>query len=370
MAKQPKMQRIEQARAKLLVKHIFYAIFVLNTKWIVDNTIPTAATDMKVVYYNEEFINSLETDVVMFVIVHEIMHMMFKHGLRRRGRDMDRWNIACDHAINIILKDAGFSLWPHAYCDVKFRGMGAEEIYDILEDEDKKQNGGASKPCDGGFGGGDLKDPPLMDEVEAAEVERKIDQNMAQAVAQAAGNIPKALDIIIKSLLDKRESWEDHLREFMTRISHDDESWSRRNRRFTMILPTRWSMSMGEVVIIGDTSGSMMMAKVLDKVAAQINQIVEQTKPERTRVVWADAQDCNLEEVFEEGEEIFLNPKGGGGTDMRLPLAFVEQYGPEVVLLITDGETPWPKEPTPYPLIVACTTKRKCPEWASVVRLS
>ena len=58
---------------------------------------------------------------------------------------------------------------------------------------------------------------------------------------------------------------------------------------------------------------------------------------------------------------IKLEPKGGGGTDMRVPLKYAEQFDPKVVVLFTDGYTPWPKEEPPYPLIVCCTTNVEVP---------
>ena len=366
---QQQMATIAKARGRLLVKHIFYATLVLNTPFVVDNTIPTAATDMKKIYYNEKFIDSLPTEVVMFIIVHEVMHKMFKHGLRRGGRKHEMWNIACDHAINLILKKGGFAVWSNAYCDPTYEGMSTEEIYDILNEEDKK-NGGGSGKCDGGFGQGDLREPENLDAVEVAAIEQAINHHIAQAVAagRMAGQMPAGLDLLVDGLLAKPQPWQEHLREYMTRVTQDDESWSRRNRRISKyILPTRWSEGMGEITVIGDTSGSMMQDKIFAQIAAELNEIVEQVKPELVRVIWADDDECALQEIFLPGEEITLHPKGGGGTDMRKPLRFVEQYDPEVVLLITDGYTPWPKE-TPYPLIVACTTKTACPI-GSVVRL-
>jgi predicted metal-dependent peptidase len=117
---------------------------------------------------------------------------------------------------------------------------------------------------------------------------------------------------------------------------------------------------MGEIVIIGDTSGSMGN-EVFGQIATEINEINEQVRPERVRVIWADDTNCAREEVFEQDEIVTLHPKGGGGTDMRKPLRYVEKFDPIVTILVTDGDTPWPRAEPDYPLIVLLTRRNTCP---------
>ena len=106
-------------------------------------------------------------------------------------------------------------------------------------------------------------------------------------------------------------------------------------------------------------SGSIS-AKEINQVVTEVNAISEYMRPERIRVVYADAEVAG-EDVFEDGDAIVCQPKGGGGTDMRVPLEHVVQYEPEVVVMITDGYTPWPSVDPDYPLIVCCTTKTEVP---------
>jgi predicted metal-dependent peptidase len=112
-------------------------------------------------------------------------------------------------------------------------------------------------------------------------------------------------------------------------------------------------------VLIGDTSGSIgndELVKYMSEAAA----IAEEVRPEHIRIMWADTRVAG-EQVFEEGEPITPKPMGGGGTDMRVPLREAEQYEPEVVVLFTDGYTPWPDGEPPFPLIVCCTTETEVP---------
>lgn len=373
------MTPMSKARAKLLLQHVFWAGIIIPTPMIEDESIPTAATDMVTVIYNPKFINSLTTEVVLFVLVHEAMHIMLKHGIRRGNRDPAAWNIACDFAINIQLKDWGFTLWDQCLVDPKYRGMSAEAIYDSFP---RRGGGGGKerKPGDkpqpgdddfqGGFGG-DLKEPKDMDAEGKAKIEREINGKITQAhtIARMAGKMPANLDKMLNAFLNPKVPWFEELQDLLTRVCYDEENWNRRNRRVqSYYLPSRYNLKCGEIVVIGDTSGSMGQPD-MDRAAAEINGAKDQVNPERIRMVWADAKDCNHMETFEDGEDLVLHPKGGGGTDMRLPMKFVEQFDPRVVIMITDCETPWPTTEPDYPLIVVSTTKGKCP-WGRTIHVT
>jgi predicted metal-dependent peptidase len=332
---------------------------VLQTKFIVNKDIPTLRTDMVVVEYNPDFLNDLAIEVAMFALVHEIAHIFLKHGFRRGGRNPRKWNRACDHAINLMLKDSGMQVWSQACQDPKYAGMSAEVIHDLLPDE----------PEDDGIGD-DLMDGP-SDSSAQAQANRQIDQMIASATTSArlAGKMPGNLERVVDDILNKPVPWNEVLAAYLQRVSHDDMTWSRRNRRWEGIyMPARWNKSMGEFVVIGDTSASMDNS-VFGRIASEINYAIDTVNPERVRVVWADDAECSLQEVFERGEEVKLHPKGGGGTDMRKPLRFIEQHDPVVVVLVTDCWTPWPSEPTPYPLIVLSTTDAPSPDWAMRIRI-
>lgn len=380
---------MSKAKARMLFRHVFFASLVLSTKVEPNENLvpPTAATDMVKIMYHPDFVEKLDSKVVLFVLAHEVMHIVLKHGLRCGNRNPRRWNIACDFAINLMLKKSGFSIWEFCYCDEKYDGMSAEQIYEAREKEREKRPKKGEYPGIGkgskGSGipdtgsededglGDDVHGPENIDPDTRAEIERAIDQITARAVsiARAAGKLPGEIERLVDGILNPPLPWQVLLREFMTQAAYDDESWCRRNRRFPDIyMPGHFSNRMGEIVIIGDTSGSIGN-DTFAQIGCEMNEIVEQVKPERVRMIWADDEDCSREEIFEEGDEIVLHPKGGGGTDMRKPILYVEKFDPIVVIMITDGLTPWPTEEPPYPLIIVCTTNASCPI-GQVVRMN
>ena len=61
---------------------------------------------------------------------------------------------------------------------------------------------------------------------------------------------------------------------------------------------------------------------------------------------------------------------GGGGTDMRVLIAHAEKvHKPDVIVIGTDGGTPWPVVPTKAQLIIALTQETPTPPWATRVRI-
>jgi len=374
------MDSISIAKSRMMLRHTFFASLLVSTPLIVDKSIPTAATDMISIYYNPEFLEAQSREVQLFVLAHEVSHKALRHGLRRMGRDPELWNTACDFAINIMLEDAGFTLWAHCYHDkfmdkpVNFKGMSAEQIYPELEKmvkEDKK-SGGKGKPSQQNGMAGDLREPAGMTQAEQATLERRIVQQVAQAAtaAKMCGQMRGSLAHMVDGILNPPLIWQELLRDYCTKFRPDDESWSHRNRRHQNIyLPGRHSPAMGELVGIGDTSGSLIGSSIFKQISGELEEIREQVKPDRVRWIWADDDECNLEEVFEPSDELVLHPTGGGGTDMRKPCLYVERFDPVVVVLATDGLTPWPAEPTPYPLIILCNSNASCPEWAQVIRI-
>lgn len=353
------MDNMSQARSRLILKFIFYACLALNTRFIADKSVPTAQTDMKTIWYNPIWVATLTVAQTMGLCVHELLHIMLKHGLRRGARDPKRWNIACDYAINPLILASGLELPPGGCVDKKYEGMSAEQIYNLLPKD----------AAEGGIGQ-DLRDLGSMDEGDKRALEQHIDGITTQAVTQAkmAGSIPSHIARLVQGVLHPPIRWERLLADYMRKLAKDAESWNRRNRRYTHVfMPGRHSVTMGEICIAVDTSGSIDSG-ALAQVAREINEIADEVKPEQIRVTYVDSHVVG-EQIFERGDKIVFEPKGGGGTDMRVACRHMEQFEPIVGVIITDGYTPWDTKPPSYPLIIVCTTNQKCPSYAQVVRI-
>lgn len=107
-------------------------------------------------WYAKEFIASLsDPGERIGFLCHEAMHLAMGHPYpwRRGRRKPFRWNAACDYVVNSILVEAKIQLPPHALYDPKFKGMTAEQVYELLPEDESKYG----KSCCRGFQSSDGK---------------------------------------------------------------------------------------------------------------------------------------------------------------------------------------------------------------------
>jgi len=141
------IDKLVTARIGLLLKQPFFGNLATRLKIInADDWCPTAATDGRHFYFNTEFIDSLTPRETEFLFGHEVLHCVFDHFQLRIGkRDSQLWNVACDYAVNQILKDYKVGEMPKdekgkdkGFQDDKYKDWSSEAIYDELYKKAKK----------------------------------------------------------------------------------------------------------------------------------------------------------------------------------------------------------------------------------------
>ena len=148
--------RIQKARTALLLDHPFFGSLLFRLGGRASNSIQTMATDGVSLFYNPAFVDTLNAAELAGVLAHEVMHPALQHHTRRGDRDPKRWNMACDYAINPLLLDAGLTLPKDVLIDHRFRGMSAEHIYNLIdEQQDQDSSNGEGENADGAASGGD-----------------------------------------------------------------------------------------------------------------------------------------------------------------------------------------------------------------------
>ena len=121
-------EKITKARASLVLTAPFFASLALKMKLVADPSCDTMWVDGVSMGYNPKFIEPLPLEQVKGLICHEVMHVACHHNTRRGERDFQNWNIACDYAIDPIVKNAGF-VQPWESINPQYHNWEAEKIF-------------------------------------------------------------------------------------------------------------------------------------------------------------------------------------------------------------------------------------------------
>lgn len=374
--------KVTKAKVQLILSQPFFATLALSMKFIEDNTIETACTDGESIRYNSEFINSLDVEKTKGLIAHEVMHVASLHHTRRNGRDADKWNIACDYAINQLLKDSGFTLPEGGLINPAYKNKSSEEIYKLLPDQPKDKNNqgngnsGGGKNSDPGKCGG-VSDAPAKTQTEMQQKEAEAKQLVAQAatVARQQGKLPAHLERLIGEVMQARVNWKDVLNNFITEITRNDYTFSFPSKRYLsqgLYLPSLRSIEKGKFIFIVDTSGSVWSyVQLLESIFSEMQSILSEIA-ETITVYYVDTKIHGEPIEYESDEMLNMNPIGGGGTDFKPAFDHITKNGIEAAAIVyfTDGYcNSFPTDPGIPTLWATYENKNFSPPFGEVVKI-
>src|ERR1700730_13192061 len=101
---------LQRTIARLILQHPFLATLALRLVRIDDPTVDTAWTAGVHQAANPTWFGRLAEEGRVTLLAHEALHLALAHHLRRGGRDLARWNHACDYAGNALLVADGVKL--------------------------------------------------------------------------------------------------------------------------------------------------------------------------------------------------------------------------------------------------------------------
>lgn len=375
---------LAKAKTALILDQAFFATLILKMEYKESNEVNVAGTNGKEIITNPENLSKYTIPQVQTILAHEIFHCVFGHHVRRGDRDSRIWNNACDLAINPLLIEYGFDLPSDALYEPKLKGMTAEQIYNLIMNDDKEDSEGAGKYQNESFNGdggslGIAMDAVGEDGEPASEAERayqeadwKISATQAANMARKAGTLPSGLQRLIEDYISPKLPWEELLYKYFDTYSYNDFSWAPPNKRFMnqgIYVPSVRSKELKKIHFACDASGSVMDHE-LGMMASALDYLANNFRSELS-VLWFDTQVHKVDE-FDIGEPIELKPQGGGGTDFRAPFVWLEKEGviPTVLIVFTDMECDrYPEEPE-YPVIwmTWCKNYQK-PPFGTVIQM-
>lgn len=310
-----------------------------------DENIPTACTDGVEFRWNPKWFMALPEATRKTVLIHELWHIGRLHMHRRGARDPKIWNYACDIRINNDLETDKYSFDGAENCwkDKSFGDMPEEDIYDILI---KKAPPNSSPWTLNGKDPGDFGPPGQNDapgDPSSAAKAAQVLNNVVRAVQAAtiagqAGNLPGAINKIIKAHLTRVVPWEQHLYRWMSDQLESDYTWARPNRRFQDIyLPSQFidGGRLEQLNYYLDVSGSISNRDVL-RFNSEVKYVKETYQPAKMRLVQFDTQIQGVRDIEEDDDFSYLEVKRGGGTCLRCVREHINNDQPTAAIIFSD----------------------------------
>ena len=369
-------ERITLARVRMLMKHPFWGNLATRLKVVeASNWCPTAATDGRCLYYNQEFIKLLDDDELVFLVGHELLHCIYEHMDPdvKGDRNSIIWNIATDYNINMTLDEQGIGkviTLVEILLDYKYRGMSSFEIYDdvlanvpkidldklvdkILDEHLNEDGDGDEEGESKGSGKEDGNDErpgkPKFTKEERKQIKDELKDAVLQA-AQAAGadNLPADINRMINDLTRPKMDWKDLLHVQIESSLKSDYSFMRPNRKawhMDAILPGIRDGEKLDIAIGIDASGSIS-DNMVREMLTEVDGIMHQYDAYNIHIWQFDTKVFGYE-IFthEDGKDIRdYKVEGGGGTEFMKNWEFMRNQGiePKQLIIFTDGY-PWGK---------------------------
>jgi predicted metal-dependent peptidase len=343
--------QLSRARTQLVLDHPFFGSLALRLSLVEDESTKTAFTDGVVIGYNPAFTGTLDLAQTKWLLAHEVMHVACMHHTRREDRDIDRWNVAADYAINGILEEAGFKAPEGFLLNPDFTGKSAEAIYALLPHQ---------AACAAMAAWGEVRDAP--GNLKQAEATGRVQMAQAAQQAKTMGDLPGSIRELVLQTLYPPLDWREILRHFIEVIAQKDYSWlcpSRRYLHHGIYLPGLYSKELGPIVIAIDTSGSIDL-DALNRFASEVSAVLE-TFDTSIDVLYCDTKIRGHERYGQQDLPLTLEPKGGGGTDFRPVFDWVgkKDMTPCCLVYLTDLECHrFPLRSPDYPVLWVQTEGR------------
>lgn len=340
-------------------------------------------------------------------LLHQVGHLVRGHAARSparpapgrtgpRDQQAHRWNQATDAEINDDLEADGLP-GPDGVISPAALGLPegrmAEEYLPMLDVLDTALHRGgaalaAAVDCGSGADGIDRSWDDTgsggdgLTELEREVLERAIAAGIKERASQRSpvpGGWRRWADARLRPTVDWRARLGTLLRKGLTEASGKIDFSYRRPARRSAAHPTILLPSMirpvPEIAVVIDTSGSVSTAR-LRQLLAEVGGILDRVggAHHQLRVLCCDTAAHPVQTLHRGARDLgsAVELAGGGGTDLRVGIAAAAALRPrpDLVVVLTDGDTPWP-ERRPRPTVVVCLIGDggQAPPWAASVHV-
>lgn len=413
--------KLHAARTRLILDRPFIGALVMHLQLRVADAAwcETTATDARAFYYNPDFIAGLTLPETQFVLAHEAVHCALGHFARRQHRARRRWDVACDHAANLLLEADGLKPLPGTLANPDFQGLSAEEIYPLIPPDTPErtldrhlfdeQFRDQVAPGSGAHGasrlvaakrageavGADADPSAAADgwddagnetrhsagrtvlpspEPDVVELAQRWKSRVVSAAQQArgAGKLADSWLRLVDGLIEPQLPWRVLLARYLMSAARDDYSFQRPSRREGDALLPRLASDQLELAVVLDTSGSIG-AEELAQFAAEVDALKGQVRANVTLHACDERLDPRGPWEFHPWEALRLPPEmsGGGGTRFTPVFEWIAagRRRPDLLLYFTDAQGEFPLHAPAFPVIWLIKGRGKVP-WGERIQLN
>ncbi|MGW4821900.1 vWA domain-containing protein [Streptomyces sp. NPDC004227] len=364
------------------------ALYALTV--VASREVPTVGVDRHWrCYVSPAFVDATPVEELAGVWVHEVAHLLRDHHGRAGRlpaadqRDWHRVNVAQDCEINDDLLADGLRL-PAGRVEPRLFGLPDGQLFEAYLEELPSRaqehdcgSGAHGRPAPWELAG--PAGPAKLGEAEAQALRRHTAEAM-RAHQRSRGTLPAGWQRWAEEVLEPTVDW----RQALSGAVREAAAWAGGAVDYTYRRPSRRTPALRGVVlpslrrplprvaVVVDTSGSMgdaELAAALGEVTGVLREVG--VRGNRVTVLACDA-DVHAVSRVTAAEQISLG--GGGGTDMRVGIAaaLAARDRPTIVVVLTDGFTPWPDEIPSCRLIAALIGPGAPhpPTWVETVRVT
>ncbi|MQY09336.1 vWA domain-containing protein [Actinomadura macrotermitis] len=375
------------ARYRAATDRPYLASALYSLSIVPSESVPTMGVDRHWrCYVSPGFVDATPVPELAAVWIHEVAHLLRDHHGRAGRlpaadqRDRARLNIAQDCEINDDLIADRLALPAGRVVPGDFGlpdGLLFEAYLPGIPPQPYRHNCGSG--AHGVLEPWEKGGAPGVSPVEADALRRATAEAM-RSHQRARGTLPggwrRWADELLEPVVDWRRVLAGAVREAVAwaggAVDYTYRRPSRRSAALRGVVLPSLRRPLPRVAIVIDTSGSMgedELAAALAEVTGVLREVG--LRGNRVSVLACDADVQAVTKVTSAGQ---VELAGGGGTDMRVGIAaaLAAPERPQVVIVLTDGYTPWPAEPVTCRLIAALVgdAPPDPPAWVETVRIT
>ena len=389
MSSRADREKVAAARLWAAHRYPYLAAAVFASPVLLRPGIATVAVDDRWrLYIDPQVVAGWSAEQLGSLLVHHTGHLLRDHADRARSlgvaeEDAAAWVNAADAEINDDLPGLGEGLpvRPLMPGDLGCENGRMAEEYFVAA----RARPGGERRCGSGADG---RPRAWDDEGDAGDGVSAYGGRLLRCQVAAevcrhgkeAGTVPAGLlrwaEAVLRAKVDWRRVLAGELRRGVTEVSGCvDYSYrrpSRRSRSAGRVILPALRRPVPEVAVVCDTSGSMSDDQLAD-VLAEVDGVLRSVgvRSQGVRVLACDAEVHRIKRVSAARQ---VELAGGGGTNMGagIEAAVRARPRPGVVVVLTDGYTPWPASPPKGVRVVVGLVGSGSPQpppWARVVRI-